>query len=227
MPMSNPHSDLTLECLVHDLNNVFQTLLEAADLLASDPQWASLSGTIVRSVERGSSLTQSLIGPEPGLVDLNAAIEKAAQFAEDFIATALGSRVSLGRDLAPDVWVRGTSAVWERVFVNLFLNAAQAMPEGGCVRVVSKSEDEMVQIVVSDDGPGIPIEILPEIFKPRFSTSAGRTGLGLHIVATIVTKHLGTVTATNQPDSRGAVFTISIPCHPESVGLPLFHHARA
>ncbi len=209
--MTTPQTDLTVECLVHDLNNVFQTLVEAADLLATDKKWASLAGTIFRSVERGKSITQSLATVEPELVDLNAAIEKSAQFAEDFVATALARHVVFARDLQPGLRVQGTSAIWERVFVNLLLNAAQAMSNGGCVNIRTQIADGRAEIVVSDDGPGIPEAILPEIFKPRFSTSARRSGLGLHIVATIVNQHQGSVEAANRTSGTGAIFTISLP----------------
>ena len=225
--MTQSHTDLTVECLVHDLNNVFQTLVEAADLLSTDPKWASLAGTVFRSVERGKSITESLSHAEPELVDLNAAVEKSAQFAEDFVATALGGRVLFTRQLSPGLKVQGTSAVWERVFVNLFLNAAQAMPKGGCVSIRTGMSGDCAEIVVSDDGPGIPAAILPEIFKPRFSTSARRSGLGLHIVATIVTQHQGTVLAANREDGSGAIFTILLPCEPPAVELPLMQGASA
>jgi signal transduction histidine kinase len=227
--MMNSPNDLTVECLVHDLNNVFQTLVEAADLLSTDPKWVALAGTIFRSVERGKGITDSLSHTEPELVDLNAAIEKSAQFAEDFIATALAGRVKLSRDLLPGVRVQGTPSVWERVFVNLFLNAAQAMPKGGAVQIHTKVDGGHVQIVVTDDGPGIPAAILSEIFKPRFSTSARRSGLGLHIVATIVNRHHGTVQAANREDSSGAVFTISLPCEVPvgEVPMTLAHVATA
>ncbi len=227
--MMNTPNDLTVECLVHDLNNVFQTLVEAADLLSTDPKWAALAGTIFRSVERGKGITGSLSQAEPELVDLNAAIEKSAQFAEDFVATALAGRVRLTRDLLQGVRIQGAPAVWERVFVNLFLNAAQAMPKGGSVRIHTSVENAQVKIVVTDDGPGIPAAILPEIFKPRFSTSNRRTGLGLHIVATIVTRHHGTVQAANRQDTSGAIFTISLPCEfaGTETSLPLAHSATA
>ncbi len=67
-----------------------------------------------------------------------------------------------------------------------------------------------VQLEVADHGSGIAEEILPEIFRPRFSTHASR-GLGLHIVETIVKDHEGEVTASNRTDRPGARFTIRVP----------------
>jgi signal transduction histidine kinase len=65
--------------------------------------------------------------------------------------------------------------------------------------------------MVSDSGPGISAKALPLIFEPHFSTRAKRTGLGLHIVKTIVTEHQGSVTAANCPSGQGAQFQIHLP----------------
>jgi signal transduction histidine kinase len=70
---------------------------------------------------------------------------------------------------------------------------------------------------VRDEGPGIAAEILPDIFKPHVSTRG--SGLGLHIVETIVRQEDGQVRAANRPDGRGAEFTITIPA-PSTVARP-------
>ena len=56
----DPTTDLTLRCLIHDLNNVFQTLIDAADLLSHDPRWTPVSSAMLRSIERGRVVTLSL-----------------------------------------------------------------------------------------------------------------------------------------------------------------------
>lgn len=207
---ANKPADLTLECLVHDLNNVFQTLLEAADLLATDPQWSSLAGAICHSVERGRNIVSS-IGPSHRTpVEIGAALENATQFVEDFLRVH-SARVEITREVERGLRVPGAESAWERVFVNLLLNAAQAMPDGGIVEVDAHRKAGRVRIMVSDNGPGVSPEILSEIFKPRFSTKTWRSGLGLHIVETIVSQNGGVVSAANRPDRSGAVFTIEIP----------------
>ena len=72
------------------------------------------------------------------------------------------------------------------------------------------SEDGGVEIRVADEGPGIPTEILPRIFEPRFSTHASHTGLGLHIVESVVTENGGTVHAANRPEGKGAEICIKL-----------------
>ena len=79
----NQATDLTLPCLVHDLNNVFQTLVEAADLLAEDPQWAPVSAVILRSIERGKGITESMQQAEQAPAPFETILGNAIAFAED------------------------------------------------------------------------------------------------------------------------------------------------
>jgi signal transduction histidine kinase len=117
--------------------------------------------------------------------------------------------------LEPGIRLKGLPGAWERVFVNLFLNAAQAMKHSGTVHVRSRGGSAGVEIVVWDEGPGIPPEILPEIFQPHFSTKSSRRpafkGLGLHIVDSVVRQNGGAVTAANRAGGAGAEFTIRLP----------------
>jgi signal transduction histidine kinase len=95
------------------------------------------------------------------------------------------------------------------VLFNLFWNAVRAMPKGGTIHVGARRRTGHLEIVVRDDGPGIPIEILDRVFEPRVSTKSSG-GLGLHIVETIVKEADGEVRAANHP-AGGAEFTITIP----------------
>jgi signal transduction histidine kinase len=96
--------------------------------------------------------------------------------------------------------------------VNLFLNAAQANPQGVAVEIGAGCEAGVITVTVADDGPGIPVGILPTIFEPNVTTkkSRGRRGLGLHIVQSIVAEHGGTVEARNHQPT-GAIFTVRLP----------------
>jgi two-component system, OmpR family, sensor kinase len=88
------------------------------------------------------------------------------------------------------------------------------MPKPGRIEIIAEQTDDSLTITVSDNGPGIPAEILPRIFRPNVSTKtnrSSRSGLGLHIVASIVKKYSGRVTAANRESSSGAVFTILLP----------------
>jgi signal transduction histidine kinase len=204
--------DLTHECLIHDLNNVFETITEAAELLSADRHWRPLAATLHRSVSRGRRLVGAIPDRTP---DLAAVIEDAIQSARDFCITARRPHIEFTTRLAPGIPLPGSAKDWERVFANLFLNAAQAFRKPGCIEIATEKIDEAgFKILVIDTGPGIPVEILPRIFRPNVSTklgSARRSGLGLHIVASIVKRYGGKVTAANRDTRSGAVFTISMP----------------
>jgi len=205
-------SELTVEGLAHDLNNVFETLSEAAELLSSDGKWTKLANTIRRSVRRGERIVASLNETITGPGDLTEILDNAVQHTEDVLTFTRGTAIQYSRLLAPGVTLPGSTAAWERVFVNLFLNAAQANPQGAEVAIGAACEGGIVTLTVADNGPGIPASILPTLFEPNVTTkkSRGRRGLGLHIVQSIVVEHGGLVTAQNQ-QPRGAVFTVTLP----------------
>lgn len=204
-------SGLTHEDLIHDLNNVFETITEAAELLNSDRRWKALAATLCRSVNRGKRLLGFIPDRSPNLAGI---VEDAIQSVTDYCMAARKPRMRFVRQIPPDVRLPGSDKDWERVFVNLFLNAAQIMHKPGRIDIVAQQVEPGLSITVSDNGPGIPADILPRMFRPNVSTKstrAGRSGLGLHIVASIVRQHSGRVTAVNRERGNGAVFTILLP----------------
>jgi len=98
----------------------------------------------------------------------------------------------------------------EHVFVNILLNAYQAMDYAGTVRISTWSDGRFAEISVRDTGPGIPPAIREDLFKPFFTTRAQGTGLGLSIVRAIVDAHGGTVRASSVEEG-GAEFTVRLP----------------
>jgi signal transduction histidine kinase len=99
------------------------------------------------------------------------------------------------------------------VLVNLFLNALDAMPNGGCLEVVMETDRAMgVRITVADTGLGIPAEMLPRLFTPFASSKETGTGLGLSICRRIIEEHDGRITGGNRPGG-GAGFTIILPAN--------------
>ena len=202
-------SDLTLPCIIHDLNNVFQTLVDAADLLSTDPRWAALSAAMLRSIERGKGITESLQASEHAAGAFETILQNAIAFVEDSLVAGRRPGIRFACDVEPGLELRRHWA-WERVLINLFSNAVRAMPQGGTIHVSARRRDDQIEIVVRDEGPGIAPEILNDIFKPHISTKS-KGGLGLHIVETIVKQDEGQVRASNRPDGRGAEFTITLP----------------
>jgi signal transduction histidine kinase len=204
-------SDLTHQALIHDLNNVFETITEAAELLSSDRRWKSLAATLCRSVNRGKRLLGFIPDRTPNLAGT---VEDAIQSDTDYCTAARKPRLRFVRQIPPDIRLPGSDKDWERVFINLFLNAAQIMQKPGRIDIVAQQTEPGLSITISDNGPGIPADILPRMFRPNVSTKSnrsGRSGLGLHIVASIVKQHSGGVTAMNRERGNGAVFTILLP----------------
>jgi signal transduction histidine kinase len=114
--------------------------------------------------------------------------------------------------------IDGDAEMIKQIFLNIILNAQQAMPDGGMLRIESiilsgsivPSEAPVIEISFQDTGPGIPEENLSRIFDPFFSTKEGGSGLGLAIVHNIISQHHGSVSVENSPQ-RGAIVNISLP----------------
>lgn len=205
--------DLTLEGLVHDLNNVFETIQDVGESLAKDPKYAKTAVRLNRCTHRANRILASYFEQSQASLDLDLILDHAGEYANDSLQAVKGPQLRFSRSVPEGLRLRGNPAGWERVFTNLFLNAAQAMgEEGGTVEInASIEENGGIAIRVSDDGPGISPKVLEQIFEPRFSTRARRSGLGLHIVKTIVEKAGGTVAAANRSSARGAQFQILLP----------------
>lgn len=124
--------------------------------------------------------------------------------------------LTIETELDPDLpLTRAKPQQLEQVFLNLFLNAADAMKpqEDGILRITSRHEGDKVVVVVEDTGPGIPPDALDTIWEPFFTTKGPEegTGLGLSISRGIIEEHEGTLYAENRPHPGGARFTIEIP----------------
>jgi len=98
-----------------------------------------------------------------------------------------------------------------QTFLNLLLNALDAMPNGGTLKVsVSKAAKDYVEIKVADTGNGIPEDKIEDIFKPYYSTKSTGTGIGLAVVDNIIATHSGTITVESEL-GKGTVFIITLP----------------
>ncbi|HET8725003.1 MAG TPA: ATP-binding protein [Anaeromyxobacteraceae bacterium] len=135
----------------------------------------------------------------------------------DRVLTLLGGpaekrHVRVMRDFEVVPPVAGDEERLQQVVMNLGLNALDAVPEGGWVRVSCRADEEgdTVDILVDDSGKGVPIEIRERIFEPFFTTKAEGSGLGLPIVHAIVTQHGGTITVEDAPEG-GARFALRVP----------------
>lgn len=109
-----------------------------------------------------------------------------------------------------DIWVSIDPHLFRSALLNLFVNACQAMPEGGCLSVEILTDLSFLTIRICDTGYGIPVEILPKIFSPFFTTKKEGTGLGLSEVQKVVQAHQGWIQVQSEP-GNGSKFIIKIP----------------
>jgi signal transduction histidine kinase len=91
--------------------------------------------------------------------------------------------------------LKGDRALLEHVFLNLILNAIQAMPDGGDIGISGKADEKFVEVTITDKGCGISADIRSKVFDPFFTTKEEGTGLGLSIVYNIVKSLAGKCTS--------------------------------
>jgi two-component system, NtrC family, sensor histidine kinase HydH len=131
-------------------------------------------------------------------------------------AQAASHNVRLDLDLQQDIpTVPGSATMLHQVFLNLVLNALQAMPGGGCLSGSTKynAQARMVEVTVADTGPGISAEERAHLFQPFFTTKPNGTGLGLALCHEVVQQHGGRIELI--PREGGATFLVSLPVNAE------------
>ena len=161
-------------------------------------------GSIVGQVLAHSDPARAPLAP----VDLGATARQAAEFV---LSRPEFARVRFQFDLPAGLpQVAGRQALLGQVFLNLVLNACEAQPEGGEVRLAARAAaGGGVEIEIADRGPGIGKDDLPRVFEPFYSTK-GSTGLGLSTCYAIVGQHRGTIEVEARPGG-GAVFRVRLP----------------
>ena len=200
------------------ISSFTQMLLEGAD--PADPKTVLLE-KIERQTFRAAKIVNGLLNlSRPGTtsnerveVDLNAVITDVFSLLEHQFE--VGS-IKVRRELAPSaVTVLGIEHQLQQVFLNLFLNARDAMPSGGWLSVTTRQDGDRVIAEVADTGSGIPSEQISRIYDPFFTTKAiGRgTGLGLSITYGIVHEHDGTLLCDSAV-GQGTRFTMALPQAP-------------
>jgi PAS domain S-box-containing protein len=179
-------------------------LAEGEELLDESIEGVDRAVAIVRDVK---GLAHGGKRERTGL-DLNVLLEGALRIA----APQLRGRIEVETVFGEVACVFGTPQELQQVFLNLVLNAAQAIEERGRIRVSTEQLGDRVIAHVEDDGCGIPPEIRDRIFDPFFTTKGvgEGTGLGLGIAYGIVTHHGGDITIDSQP-GQGARFSVHLP----------------
>jgi len=158
----------------------------------------------------GDALAMVRMGNGDQVLDLRVPLAAAVRSASPRFAQGESTLDVLVSD--ESLLVSGDAAALEQLFLNVLLNAAEALPAGGKAQVHAASGRETVAVVVEDDGPGISDEIHDRVFDPLFSTKSAGTGLGLTVSRRIVDAHRGGLTITTGDDG-GARVRICFPRH--------------
>ncbi|MDX9714700.1 MAG: ATP-binding protein [Dissulfurispiraceae bacterium] len=210
--------------VAHEINNPLNNMKISAQVLSKEARMdctGSIYDTvedIVSQIERVKKLVEDLLnfarGREPFLSSVNIVnLIKSSYNAVCADRDADGIKFNL--DSPEEVNVDLDSLQMERVFINLFSNAVDAMTDnsldyGKVLNVSVTCPDNSVVIVVSDNGCGISPESIEHVFEPFYTTKIKGTGLGLSIVFSIIAKHKGQISVDRIKD-RGTLFTIVLP----------------
>lgn len=207
--------------LAHEINNPLQAVIGCLGLaeegLAEGGEVSRYLGVAREELRRAARIVTQMRDlhrhsrlEDATPTDLNAMVERVLVLVEK----------DLGGHGIEVVWEKGDNLVplmlvsdrIQQVFLNIALNAKEAMRDGGqlCIITHRSQEPEGAQITFADTGPGIAAEDLEEIFEPFFSTKADGLGLGLYVTRRIVEEHGGTIRVESEP-GQGTTFTIWLP----------------
>jgi PAS domain S-box-containing protein len=195
------------------ISNYIQML--AKQIPADDPRQKTIE-RIVKQTFRASEIVNNLLNfsrtgtPELGEVDLNSVLEETLTLVQHPFRTAKVNVIKNYTDSLP--LVLGSTTRLQQVFLNLFMNARDAMPSGGMLEVRTAAHNGSVEVEVTDTGTGIAGEHLKRIFDPFFTTkTSGRgTGLGLSVSYGIIKEHAGKVDVRSTP-GKGTSFRLEFP----------------
>lgn len=223
--------------VAHEIRNPLGVIKNSAEMLRDriqdDVRRRELTGFIVEEVERLNRVVTNFLQfarpAEPNIetVDINDVLEHTLSFLEP---EAESSNITIDKALAPGLSpVLADPDQCRQVFLNLFMNAFQAMNGEGTVRIETRTASEgstvagsaateepsngesgMIEIVIADTGSGIEADDLARIFDPFFSTKAEGVGLGLSLVHKIIENHKGHIRASSK-SGEGTTFVISLP----------------
>jgi PAS domain S-box-containing protein len=213
--------------IAHDFNNYLTGILGNISLLKESLGENTEAREIAAAVENASlqtrGLTQQLLTFAKGGAPLRAPTAVTPLVRTSVSLALRGKSVASTVDLAPDCWpVLADAGQMGQVLNNLLINAHQAMPSGGNIRIQAHNvvlaegnalgitAGNYVQVAVTDTGVGIAKENLARIFDPYFTTKSVGSGLGLAVVFSIVRQHGGTIRVDSEV-GRGSTFTVLLP----------------
>ena len=218
--------------MAHEIRNPLASISGAVEALAKDLPPDDGRDRLVEIVLKESERLSHIVGafleyarPAPLVpidVDLVQILDEVLLLIEH---RALPANLKIMREYAESLPVRVDPQQMRQAIWNLCLNAVQAMPEGGEMRVGGQAADPpeggQIQVWIADSGQGIADEDLPHIFEPFYSTKVGGSGIGLALVYRVLQDHGGLIEARSRPGD-GTTFTLTLPAarEPQNAVLP-------
>jgi len=212
--------------VAHEINNPLAGILTYSKLMVrlldTDPVDEQTRAACVRNLklvqresERCTAIVRNLLEFARQRPLALTEVETAAVLDEALSLIAHQAKlygIAIERQAGPLPKLKADFGQLRQAIVNIVLNACEAMPSGGTVRITGKTVDngKAVELGVTDTGPGIPPDKLAKIFDPFFTTKEKGTGLGLSVVYGIIERHGGTISATSEV-GHGTTFVIRLP----------------
>ena len=209
--------------IAHEINNPLMPIRNLLEDLVEDLQAANVPfdtkaiSIIQDSLERIRRIVSQLLdftgkgsaGPRLALIEISPILEGIIELNRKFFSQ---NKIQIEADLPKLPPIYGSKDQLEQVFMNLAINAQQAMRGGGTLRIRALQRDDQIVVEFADTGEGIPTENIDRIFDPFFSTKPEGTGLGLFVSYGVVQSHNGTIQVESKP-KNGTRITVSLPLH--------------
>ncbi|PJA27323.1 MAG: hypothetical protein CO189_07390 [candidate division Zixibacteria bacterium CG_4_9_14_3_um_filter_46_8] len=216
--------------VVHDFNNLLASVLgrvqllvmqiKAGNLISNDEVLKNLEliekmavdgGQILKKIHDFSKKTKE---DEYEIVEIAEAVKDALEITRyrwNDLSSAQGINIMVEKDLQEKSSCLGNATELREVLINMIMNAIDAMPEGGILRIRNTSDVDKNEIIIEDSGIGMDRETMGKVFEPFFTTKGGKgTGLGMSIAFGIISKLNGGIAIESEP-GKGTRFTITLP----------------
>ncbi len=198
----------------HEIKNGLVAISTFVELLAAKGEDKEMAAVVLKELHRINSLVTQLMrfsapkAPAFAKTSTHELLDHALRLLEHQMK---GRMISLKRDFraAPDT-IRADESQLQQVFMNLLLNASEAVGNNGEVTVGTETAGAHLLVFIRDSGMGIIKENLSRLFEPFFTTKKNGTGLGLAICQRVVEEHLGKIEVHSEP-GQGSVFIVSLP----------------
>jgi signal transduction histidine kinase len=239
--------------VAHDFNNSLAAILGRAQLIlrrVTDEELLRSLGIIVTAAEDAAATVRRIqtfarksVATELEMLDVGNLLRDAIEFTRtrwqnEALAAGINFDVTLNAE--PECFTLGNASELREVFVNLIVNAVDAMPKGGSLKLCSQREGDRIKLRFADSGTGIKEEIRERIFEPFYTTKGVHgTGLGLAVSYGIIERHEGMISVESHL-GKGTTFHIDLPLaqrqqkstevarkdHPDEVAFDPRHRRR-